>query len=60
MLRLPANVMSKGSGPRFTEGDILFSFGTDFTLKGEGRSSDRRTMILYIALPETNDNIDPG
>jgi hypothetical protein len=52
--------MSKGSGPRFTEGDILFSFGTDFTLKGEGRSSDRRTMILYIALPETNDNIDPG
>jgi hypothetical protein len=54
-----------------TESSILFSFETDLP-EGEGPASlietwqerSRRafapTVILFIALPEAKDNIDPG
>jgi hypothetical protein len=31
MVHLPANVVSNAAGGEPAEGDILFSFGTDFT-----------------------------
>ena len=51
--------------------DILFSFETDFTGRvkagpqietWQGRSAAAFTpaVILFIALPEAKDNIDPG
>jgi hypothetical protein len=60
----------RGSRPR-TESGILFSFETDFTggVKAgpqieiwQGRSAAAFTpaVIIFIALPEAKDNIDPG
>ena len=51
--------------------DILFSFETDFTWRvkagpqietWQGRSAAAFTpaVIIFIALPEAKDNIDPG
>jgi hypothetical protein len=53
------------------EGGILFSFETDFTWRvkagpqietWQGRSAAAFTpaVIIFIALPEAKDNIDPG
>jgi len=62
--------LSEGSR-RVTESSILFSFETDFTgrVKAEPQIEtwQRRSaaaftpaVILFIALPESKDNIDPG
>jgi hypothetical protein len=59
MLHLPANVVSKSARGELAESDTLFSFGTDFTWTVKA-SHHRSAVILYIALPETKDNIDPG
>jgi len=56
---------------RVTESSILFSFETDFTGRvkagpqietWQGRSAAAFTpaVILFIALPEAEDNIEPG
>jgi hypothetical protein len=54
------------------ESCILFSFETDFTGRVKARPADRNfgrdghrraftpAVILFIALPEPKDNIDPG
>jgi hypothetical protein len=64
--------MSLARGSRLAiEGGILFSFETDFNLRmkagpqietWQGRSEAAFTpaVILFIALPEAKDNIDPG
>ena len=68
--KLPANVLNEGSCPAM-ESSILFSFETDFTGRvkagpqietWQGRSAAAFTpaVILFIALPEAKDNIDPG
>ena len=60
-----------GGSRRATESSILFSFETDFTgrVKAEPQIEtwQRRSaaaftpaVILFIALPEPKDNIDPG
>ncbi len=68
----PANVLGEGSR-RPTKSSILFSFETDFAEGCEGQASrsklwqgtgQRRAftpaVILFIALPEAKDNIEPG
>jgi hypothetical protein len=54
------------------ESSILFSFETDFTGRVKARPADRNfaengqrraftpAVILFIALPEEKDNVDPG
>ena len=65
-----ANVLSEGSRPK-SESSILFSFETDFTGRvkaglrsklWQGRSAAAFTpaVILFIALAEAKDNVDPG
>ena len=67
---IPAKALGWGWRPE-GEGDILFSFETDFTGRvkagpqietWQGRSAAAFTpaVILFIALPEAEDNIEPG
>ena len=67
---LPANVLGEGLH-LLAESSILLSFETDFTRRvkaapqietWQGRSAAAFTpaVILFIALPEAEDNIEPG
>ena len=70
--KLPANVESEGLAARLCKAVFFFSFETDFagglrpghqigTLAGNGqRRAFTPAVILFIALPETKDNIDAG
>jgi len=61
-----------GNSQRGTESSILFSFESDFAGRVKARPADRNlagdgqrraftpAVILFIALPDTKDNIEPG
>ncbi len=61
-----------GDSRRVEESSILFSFESDFVGRVKARPADRNlagdgqrraftpAVILFIALPDTKDNIEPG
>jgi hypothetical protein len=61
-----------GNSRRVAESRVLFSFESDFAGRVKARPADRNfagngqrraftpAVILFIALPETKDNIEPG